>query len=127
MARSRYRCISIFLSLKCNVTHRLTKLNSIFQYSSKVRLCHSCNADIVGLFHVLDPTIRLPLRVDHERPSTSRPYRLNIKQNHISLQTKNCETCQDATLFKAVSQHKLARPMNRLSKIKFAFFYSKVY
>lgn len=62
-----------FLWPEFNVTYRLAKLNSIFKNSSKVCLCHSHNADAVALFHVLDPAVRLPLRIDHERPATGRP------------------------------------------------------
>lgn len=50
---------------------RLAELHSILQVLGEVFVCQLENIRVVGLLHVLHPSVSLTLRVDHERESTS--------------------------------------------------------
>lgn len=51
--------------------HRSTELDAVFQRPDQVRVGQLDDVQVVGFLHVLDPLVRLILRVDHQRPTTS--------------------------------------------------------
>mmetsp|Transcript_19418 Transcript_19418/g.41699 ORF Transcript_19418/g.41699 Transcript_19418/m.41699 type:complete len:233 (-) Transcript_19418:877-1575(-) len=50
--------------------HRVSKLNASFQTLQVIAIGELCYYDVLRLPHLLDPSVRLPLRIDAERPSS---------------------------------------------------------
>ena len=51
--------------------HRRAELDAVFQRASEARVGRLDDVQVVRLLHVLDPLVRLALRVDQQRPTTS--------------------------------------------------------
>ena len=85
--------------------HRLTELDGVLQHSHVVRLRQPDDVQSRRPFEILDPLVRLALRIDHQRPAPRVPHDYPILHGEeIARQTEDAPGADEHRIAEHVCQ-----------------------